>query len=289
MELIQGLRPLICHTGETQLSIRGSFLDLFEAVFGRRMNAAEWEHFYLQAPFGQTISFALYDADCMVAHGGLIPGRLLDTSGGVINYFLQTAVMVRKKYQTLVVFKSLLDWMSEYAREKGLFSMCFPNQASYLPFTKLLCWRMVQEYDICHFQSGDGSSEPDIRDFLPRAYRYHLPEEAPFMRWRNQLNHARKLTFGGISLIYKNYKGSMEILDLDLNRMSGRLRVNDMIGKLGFDSVNIPGCYIPACSLAGLVKRGTAGIPQRMCCFPVNYPACDYAEIKPSLLLSDVF
>jgi len=279
----------LCDSREGQLSIRAGFLKLFEECFGRSMDQAAWEHYYLNAPPGITRSFVFFEGDALVAHGGLIPQQLEDASGKRIDFFLQTAVMVHKKYQSLALFKSLLDWMDAYVKDQRAFSLCFPNQASFQPFVKLLRWKLVREYAIHQFRISDQPEPDGRRESSWGSFGLDLPRDPEFLNWRGEVNRMKIIEIPECLLTCKEYEGNIDLLDIRFKGDWTLLPLRDIIRKLGFSRVNVPGCYLDVCSLSGLQACGTVGIPQRMCLFPAEHPGCRYEEIKPSLLLSDVF
>lgn len=283
------LRQRLCDTKDLQKESRDDFLSLFKEAFGHSLPIDTWEHFYLHMPYGQTVSFTYYDGDTMVAHGGLIPQQLIDDHGRRIGYFLQTAVMVGKKFQNLVVFKSLLDWMDGYVEGKGLFSVAFPNQQSFLPFIKLLRWRNVHEYSIEQFVLDKTNVSMCKNVWQWERYRYCLPEEEEFVSWRSELNNFKIYEQPAFKIVYKEYEGSMEILDVTVKQDGAWIPVSKIMRELGYIRVNIPGCYLGVCELGVLTKQGAVGIPQRMCFYPPEHTHIRYEDIKPSLLLSDVF
>ena len=59
--------------------------------------------------------------------------------------------------------------------------------------------------------------------------------------------------------------------------------------SLGFKKINIPECFLGRGILSGLSFEGQVGIPQRLCVYPAENADIDYRQIRPSLLLSDVF
>lgn len=275
-------------TKEKQLEIKRDFQDLFLSTFKKPISDKQWQHFYLNVPFGQTISFVYYDNDIMVAHGGLIPQRLISKRGEKVEYFLQTAIMVREKYQNLLLFKELMDAIDSYVAGSGSFVVAFPNKNTYLPFVKMLRWKMVLEYDIKQYSLKEG--EPgNIQIGSGYDLPYEIDKNETFMRWRSDLNNMQVLKEEDFEMVYKDYDGSLEILDIYLKDQSIRIPTCDVMRKIGYRKVNIAGCFAHQVSFKDLFLVGTVGITQRMCFYPFNHEKYRYEDIKPSLLLSDVF
>jgi hypothetical protein len=275
-------------TREGQAAIKNDFQDLFLEAFKKPLPDAEWEHFYLNCPFGQTVSFVCYDGDAMIAHGGLIPQQLVSNDRGKINYFLQTAIMVRERYQTLFWFKDLLDNMASYLEGHGSFAVAYPNNNTYLPFVRMLGWRMVREYSINQYILMDGLPA-DEKIGEVRGFKYDINKSEQFMRWRGEINCLKRLKTDDFEIDYKEYAGSMELLDVLVLKDGFRIPVPRIMKQLKYNSVNIAGCFSGLVSIKGLSLIGTVGIPQRMCFYPAEHKGCRYEEIRPSLLISDVF
>jgi len=282
------MKFIMIDTREKQLDIKKDFQDLFLDAFKKPMSDVQWEHFYINCPVGQTISFVCYDGALMVAHGGLIPQRLLSKSGEKIDYFLQTAIMVREKYQTLVLFKELLDRMTDYVTNHRSFVVAYPNKNTYLPFVKMLGWRMVRQYDIGQYVVKEGAvTEEKIGE--QSDFEYEINKDAQFIRWRGESNGSKSLKTADFEIIYKDYYGSLEILDVSVSGKDIRIQVCDILKQLGCNSVNVAECFLGLITLDGLAFNKKVGIPQRMCFYPAEYDECRYDRIRPSLLISDVF
>lgn len=278
----------IVSSAARQREIKPLFQKLFVNAFGRPISDREWEHYYLNCPLGTTVSFAGYEAGEMIAHGGLIPQRLTTARGEAIDYYLQTAIMVDDKHRTLVLFKDLLDAMGSFVSDKGRFSLAYPNKNTFMPFVKLLGWKLVVEYDIKRYLRGEGADDAAAGPFVSGRDSWLLRDDQ-FMKWRGELNGMRSVRTDEYELIYKDYEGSLEMLDLKTLKSGLRLDAHDIMSALGFDRVNIPDFMLGCVSLKGLKFDKTVGIRQRMCVYPRENDMCRYEGIMPSLLLSDVF
>lgn len=286
---MEQLKRIILDTEKKQLEHKQDFQDLFSEVFERPMADEQWKHFYINAPMGTTISFVYYHNSNMVAHGGLIPQRLISKNNDRIDYFLQTAVMVRKDYQNLILFKELMDTIDSYVTDRGTFSLAFPNKRTYLPFVKMLGWRLVREYSIRQYKRGTGPLGKTEEPAAEPVFQYEIYKNEPFINWRREPNKFQFLRTADFELIYKDYEGSFEILDVSLKKKGFYIPALDVMEKCGYGSINIAGCFSGLFLLEGLAFEKTVGIPQRMCLYPSMYEKIKYEGIKPSLLLSDVF
>lgn len=278
---------IICAEGATKLSaIKKDVQNLFYSVFEKPLTDNAWEHFYLNAPPGSSTSFVCYIGSDLVAHGGLIPQRLMSKDGKAHDYYLQTAIIVNKEYRNLRIFKELMDAIHRYVTDKGTFVLAFPNKNTYSAFIKMLQWRKIREYNIRQYTLADDTtpSGEDSRD-VKVNYGYFLSLDEAFLKWRGELNHLKVYEKEQYKIVYKDYKGALELLDAQ-----GRdLNCKEIMAFLGYDRINIAECFLPLGSLEGLSYRQNVGIPQRMCVYPANYTVLDYESIRPSLLLSDVF
>lgn len=266
--------------------IKNDVQGLFSRVFEKPLTDEAWEHFYLNAPLGCAASFIGYAENVLIAHGGIIPQRLVSKNGKQHDYYLQTAVMIDKKYRNLHIFKALMEIIHQYIRERGTFVLAFPNDSAYLPFIKFLEWRRIREFNIGQyvFGRGPGSLKQDNENNRI-DYEYSLCEDERFLDWRGELNHLKIYQKDNCKVIYKDYYGSLELLDIQGNDIG----LKEMMSDLGYERINIAACFLSLCSLDGLIFKENIGIPQRMCVWPARYAKIDYESIKPSLLLSDVF
>lgn len=278
----------LADTTAKQLKIKKDFQGLFQESFDMSMSDYQWEHFYLKAPFGQTISFVYYFDNTMVAHGGLVPQQLISENGETFDYFLQTAVMVKKGYKNLALFKELMDSIGTYINNCKSFTIAFPNKQTYLPFVKMLGWKMVREYSIGQYELKEGYLE-DMQKYDKGDFQYEIYKNEAFMNWRRELNGFKLLREDKFELIYKDYEGSFEILDISLKDKGFSIPIGDIMRKFEYQRANIPQCFSHYIFFKDLFFTKTIGIPQRMCFYPLLHKRCKYEEIKPSLLLSDVF
>ncbi len=284
------IRLIVADSQEKQLEIKNDFQDLFKNVFDKDINDVKWMHYYVNNQLGVTVSFAMYDEDIMVGHGGIIPQRLKSKGGNRVNYFLQTAVMFRKEYQNLALFKELMDTISNYVKKNKTFVLAFPNAKSYLPFVKLLGWKLVTEYSIKQFSMDKKNQSLDVDcSEAGTDYTYEIEKSEDFKKWRGELNNLRTMETGEFSLIYKEYEGNLEILDISIYAKDTLIPASQITERLGYRKVNIPECFFDVLSLDHLAFSATVGIPQKMCFWPAQFGGLQYREIKPSMLLSDIF
>lgn len=272
------------------LSLKDDAQDLFKRVFGKQMSDEAWRHYYLDSPFGTSTVFVSYSGRDIIAHGGLIPQKLISRGGKEYDYYLQTAIMIEKEHRNLHIFKKLMDEIHKHISERGVFDLAFPNDQSYLPLIKLLEWQNVREYNIYQFVLGDdcSTSVQSYQD-TEQDFTYFLNLDEEFLRWRGEMNHLSIFEEEGCKVIYKDYEGALEFLDVSVLKKGVRISVSKIADSLGYSKVNIPECFFNMLDLKGLSLVGTVGIPQRMCVFPSNIDSVEYKGIKPSLLLSDVF
>lgn len=264
------------------LKIKDQSQALFRNVFGRPMTDKAWEHYYLNSPYGTATVCGITEDGKMVAHGGIIPQKLVSTDGKEISYYLQTAVMVDEAHRNLMFFKKLMDTIHKYVLERNRFVIAFPNDSSYAPFIKLLRWELVTEFSIDQYVEGvwDGAD----RKMAPE-HRYNLSLDEQFLKWRGEINNLKVIATTQNKVVYKDYEGALEILyasgaDIEYKRL---------MSSLGYEKINIPNCFISCGRLEGLKRDRDVGIPQRFCIYPAANRQINYADIKPSLLLSDVF
>lgn len=272
------------------LNLKKDIQGLFNRVFGKHLSDEAWRHYYLNSPCGTSTVFVSYSGRDIIAHGGLIPQKLITREGKEYDYYLQTAIMIEQEHRNLDIFKRLLDTIHQYITEKGVFDLAFPNDQSYLPFIKLLEWRKVREYNIYQYViSGDCISTIQNGYDKEIDFTYSLSLDDEFLKWRGEINHLKIIEEEGCKAVYKDYEGALELLDVSAPERGVRISASKITDSLGYSKVNIPECFFNMLDLKGLSLVGTVGIPQRMCVFPSNIDRVEYKEIKPSLLLSDVF
>ena len=277
--------------GEQQLlNLKEDVQALFNSVFGKQLSDETWGHHYLNSPDGTSAVFAAYSGKDIIAHGGLIPQKLVLRDGEEYDYYLQTAIMIEKEHRNLHNFKKLMDEIHQYVMEREAFVLAFPNDQSFMSFVKLLEWRNVREYNIYQYILADHCASSDQYDKdTEHDFTHYLNLNDEFLKWRGELNHMKIFEEEGCKVVYKDYEGALELLDVSVRKRGIRVSVSEITDSLGYSKVNIPECFFNMLDLKGLSLVGTVGIPQRMCLFPSSIDRVEYKEIKPSLLLSDVF
>lgn len=278
---------IVCLDTAKKLNVvKGDVQSLFGEVFHKPLTDKAWEHYYINAPDGNAVSFICHWEGKLVAHGGIIPQKLIAKDGSVQSYFLQTAVMVASKFRTLHVFKKLMDAIHAFVEGQRSFVLAYPNDQSYSPFIKLMQWNQIREYVIRQYALADrGQATPPQAAEQKEDYKYRLILDEAFLRWRGELNGMKVYGSAGQQMIYKDYVGSLEILDLQGEGFA----LKDIAEELGYETVNIPDCFLPYCSLNGLKFGHDVGSRQRMCVYWGVFKTINCQSIKPSLLLSDVF
>ena len=291
MDINKDINLFIADTREKQLKIKSDFQGLFLQVFQKPLDDIQWEHFYLNSPYGQTVSFAYYHKNIMISHGGLIPQQLISKGGRKVDYFLQTGVMVRKEFQNLALFKALMDKISKYIEEHDRFSLAFPNNNTFMPFVKMLGWNLVREYSIIQFKIIDGNDTclTGGQDHEQKTFEFDLDLDSKFVSWRGELNKLFESSNDEYKIMCKDYESSLEVLYASTCHKGSFIPISKIAAEYGFQSVNIPECYLGIISLENLQKEKEIGIVQKMCFYPFQVDNVSYDNIRPSLLLSDVF
>ncbi len=268
------------------LTIKKDVQALFIRVFKKPLDDKAWEHYYINAPLGPATVFVCYRKGDLIGHGGIIPQELISKDGKRFGYYLQTAIMIDEKYRNLRPFKELMDTIHRYVVDRKAFVLAFPNDSSYLPFVKMLQWRKITEYNIRQYTLGSVSAYLGMKDKgVINEYRYFLKLDGEFLKWRGELNRMKLYKDKHCRIIYKDYRGALEILNAEGSDIDYR----KLMSTLGYECINIPGCFLSLGSLKGLTYIANIGIPQRMCVYPGDYSELDYESIKASLLLSDIF
>jgi hypothetical protein len=146
------------------------------------------------------------------------------------------------------------------------------------------------EYNIYQYvlTSDYVSSDQYYKD-TEHDFTYSLNLDDEFLKWRGELNHLEIFEEEGCKVVYKDYKGTLELLDVSVRKRGLRVSASKITDSLGYSKVNIPECFFDMLDLKGLSLVGTVGVPQRMCVFPFSLDRVEYKKIKPSLLLSDIF
>lgn len=109
--------------------------------------------------------------------------------------------------------------------------------------------------------------------------------DSEFLKWRGELNGMKLHKTDRFEVLYKEYKGALEILDVQ----GTGVPYYEFMLECGYERINISDCFFGYGLSSNLQGIGTVGIPQRMCFFPPDNNSVDYTSIKPSLLISDVF
>ncbi|OVE81660.1 hypothetical protein BVY03_03405 [bacterium K02(2017)] len=268
------------------LSIKDNVQNLFKMVFNRSLTDNEWEHYYLNSPLQDVVSFVGYENDTLIAHGAIIKQQLKDDQGNIFSYFIQTAIMVHPEHRNLLCFNSLMQTIHDYVNSANTFVMAFPNDNSYGPFIQMLRWHKITEYKIKQYSfAKEDIDRAENSQVDQQDYQYSLNIDERFFKWRSELNNMKLHNLDPGNIIYKDYEGALEILDVN----GKNVLLKNIMQQLGFEKVNLPDCFLASVNMNGLSFNIEVGNTQRMCVYPNKSKNIDYAAIKPSLLFSDVF
>lgn len=115
-------------------------LDLFSKVFNRKMSLELWKWRFVENPFGKGIIKLLFDNRMVVGHYAVIPTRI-QIAGRIVNAVFSMTTMTHPDYRGRGIFAALAKETYEEAWQKGAsFVYGFPNNNSYLGFTRKLGW-----------------------------------------------------------------------------------------------------------------------------------------------------
>ena len=121
---------------------------LFLEVFKRRLTDQLWGHFYENGPYGCATAISVSKGSSLVGFVGLLPQKLISTSGKEFDYFLQTGLMIKSNYRDLHLFTMLMHRVHSIVDDKKQFVMAFPNKTAILPFRRILNWRQLYQFHI---------------------------------------------------------------------------------------------------------------------------------------------
>lgn len=131
-------------------------VDLQKEVYrGRNITFTRdgFKHWYIDNPFGRTISFNAFDGDKMVAHYVCVAKKMM-IEGRVVDGILSMATVTHPNYRGRGLFKTLAKKTYDSARDSGYeFVIGVANANSFPGFMKYFPFQFVSQLD---FKVGYG-------------------------------------------------------------------------------------------------------------------------------------
>jgi hypothetical protein len=182
---------------------------LFLTCYGRPLERALWEQFYLQAPYGHPLGILGYDTDKLVGFYGLIP-QMLKGPDDVIDYLLSMTLMLHPDNRGVKSFLELVNVAMDAAREEAAdFVLGFPNENSYLPLVRFCQWRSVCETGFYRINVHECRSRYSYKiseiESLSIGHKWSVPyENSSYMEWRSARYDYHLVEIGEkIQVVYK--------------------------------------------------------------------------------------
>lgn len=215
-------------------------LELFELSFGTKLPFKYWEWRYLKNPhYDNPLIHLMWDEDKLAGHYALSPVKVVCNN---ITYLtgLSMTTMTHPNYRGKGIFTTLAESVYKEAFNTHGFAVVwgFPNTNSHYGFVDKLNWNDISYVPMLSLMINKKAAPSkrsiiEIRDFnelpnLPEKKKKINPKYCGILRnkeylnWRffqNPLNTYKAFTLSSEKdsyLIYKEYKGSDETLQIDI-------------------------------------------------------------------------
>jgi len=243
---------------------------LFEICFGNKLNPLLWEWAYLNNPTGRPIIAVALDDGNIVAHYAMIPVPFVRDKQALQGYLSMTT-MVHPDFRKYGLFSELAGLAYSHAL-KNSFVYGFPNANSLPGFKKRLDWKVSSDYHVAsigrHLLPMYLSSL-DLRKST--AIKLDISVSG-FLDWR--ISKPGNAYISANSLIYKEYKGAIDLLNIDESILSFFDKSEKLFNILTNDESLL--------KAANFVQPYPFGVR--------NFDAkIDIDSFSPTLIMSDVF
>ena len=264
-------------------SVREGFFELFQNVYHRSLNDAEWRHLFLEAPYGESTLLVAVDealgAQHPVGAANLI-GQRLQAGKSHVEYFFYTTSAILPEYRDLKTYLDMVDLLKNITRdEHKCMILAFPNTTAFPLLTRLCGFRGLNQERIVKIACR-GNWGTYLK---PMASDGGVILDEPFLSWRfRHKDYFYDLVQDKV-VIGKVYEGALDVLEVLEESFEKCLT-----GKLPRNTAAFSGAYILERRLRdpqGACAQKTQEI--RPVCFPLHED-CP-VRFMPSLLMSDVY
>lgn len=288
------MKAVQIQTVEEAQSIKGAVAALFEEVFHRPFSADAWERYYYNNPYGAPLITVLYDDGNIIGHQALIPQVMCDRAGQPHPYLQSISTMVHPQHRGLPVFHQLVSSSMDQAHLSGAeYILGFPNDNSYLLFTRLFRWHLLLDTPLFDVSISHTTDEHHINcsplpEFTVCKDGGH-PYASTYQRWRCPGNtYTAVMINGRLAIIYKvTDDGAMNVIEAHTsNFTTARTDIESLANTIGVKSIRLAGKHAEELGFPSTVLTPHDNYHIRMCCYPL---IAEPPVFNFSLLLSDVF
>ena len=264
---------------DLKIKHKESFFKLFSKSFERDLSQREWEHLFINSPYGNSILILGLHENEVVGSTNLIPQKLI-IQGKCYEYYLLATSAVDEEFRSEGVYLKILakakDVLISGSKE---FLLAFPNKKAYPLLIKLLQFIALEKREIAtlaseHFNSFKFADPLNSLFFEPSFMNWRLEHKDYFLSEReNNL------------LICKDYEKSIDVLEV-LDKKNIWLKENFQTKEFNINktSINVLQNRLDSASISHVEKTDAI--------YPVYWAkdqGLDLTRVDIRLLMSDVF
>ncbi|MGJ0290683.1 GNAT family N-acetyltransferase [Aliarcobacter cryaerophilus] len=256
---------------EDKLSLKTKFLDLFNCVYEKKLEAKLFEHQILNSPYNDSPLFIALDGEFIVGSALMILQKCV-IARNKYEYYLFTTSAIRKEYRSKGIYLELLKLQKEYAKKNDVdFIFAFPNKIAYSVLKFFGGFKDLKKFDLV-------KTTFDNIDF--EKIENNLLIDKNFFKWRFEHKDYLFYEFNDKVIIYKEFNDCYDILAI-YNVKDFPFPFNNTILEQN-KKIIILGSYTKNHNLIEKIDVLNATY------FPLN-ENLDYSKLNVNLLMSDVF
>ena len=257
---------------EEKEKIQDKFFVFFNSVYKKKLTSIEWTHQFLNSPYNDSPLFIAFNNDKIVVSALMIKQKI-KVHDKIFSYYLFTTSAILEAYRVKGIYAELLKLQKEYAlKNKSDFIFAFPNKLA-LPVLKLFGgFKPLEKINLVETFFHN-------IDFKKSNNTFILDKNS--LKWRFEHKEYGFFKINKNVCVYKYFNSKIDILEI-YDERSFPVDVENELNFQKHDKFIIPEFYVK--DLSKNIKYDSI--------FPTYYAfnkEVNYNNIKPSLLMSDVF
>lgn len=188
-------------------SIKAGLKVLFSDSFNKELSEDLWYHIIQSSPFESSLLVVALDGNKVVGCSNMIPQKL-NTSQGVLDYFLFTTSIVDMNYRSKGVYLELIKLMKVRLKESGKkFIFAFPNKkAAPIITSSFFGFKKITEFSLVNLNLLQSLSAISVEKSI-------LIDD-DFLSWRLSHNEYFLTKTEEFTLLCKAYESELDVLEV---------------------------------------------------------------------------
>ncbi|WP_165778824.1 GNAT family N-acetyltransferase [Leptospira perolatii] len=212
---------------------QNEILQLFEVSYGKPLDLSIWQWAYSENFFGDPIVCLAIEKSLIVGHYAVIPFRLRNNSGKLLNSYLSMTTMVAPSHQGKGLFTILAKRVYENGAKlyPDFMVFGFPNDNSVHGFKKHLGWRLQESKIAVANKQTLLQSVPFLKIYNDSSRFYPDLSNPEGLSWRMSKPGSEWVAFGGAYL--KKFESHYDLMyygsPKDLENIPDEISFNALI------------------------------------------------------------